>query len=147
MDRRTAFGQVAFGAAAVVGLAQPAFADGAVSGSTRLKARAVYGARIDALKDAVKAGDFAAVADEKNAFILYNSGTYPGAKDKAAKAAAIQDTNAIFAAIKAQDKKGLQTAYGNFVANNDVSPLPDVSQSNGQGYSGDYDYKTRTSAG
>ena len=43
-------------------------------------------------------GDFAAVADEKNAFVLFNSGAYPAIKDKSKKAEAIAGTNAIFAA-------------------------------------------------
>ena len=43
---------------------------GAVSGATILKAKVKYGTRIAALKSAVAAGDFAAVAAEKSAFIV-----------------------------------------------------------------------------
>ena len=146
VDRRAAFGQIAVGAAAFAGLAQPAFADGAVSGATKERAKAIYGSRIAALKGAVDSGDFAAVADEKNAFILYNSGAYPTAKDKDAKAAAISSTNAIFAAIKAGDKAALKSAYGSYVASTGVKAIPAVKNSYGQGYSCDYDYRVNTPA-
>ena len=146
MDRRAAFG--AFGAAAVTAaVPMAAFADGAVSSATVGRARGIYGDRIAALKGAVAAGDFGAVAAEKNAFILFNSGAYPGAKTKDKKAAAIASTNDIFAAIRAGDKAALSSAYTKYVADNDITGLPEVSNSNGQGYSGDYDYKARSSAG
>ena len=73
MDRRAAFGAIAAGAA-VVAAPQLASADGAVSAATINKAKTVYGARIYDLKSAVDAGNFDAVASEKNAFILYGFG-------------------------------------------------------------------------
>lgn len=146
MDRRAAFGQIAAGAAVVAGLPGLATADGAVSASTVGRARGIYGGRIASLKDAVAKGDFAAVADEKNAFILFNSGAYPGSKSKEAKAAAIDGTNKIFAAVKSSDKAALKSAYDAYVKANEISDLPAVSVKNGQGYSSDYDYRVRTSA-
>ena len=101
-DRRAALVQIAGAAAAVVPFA--ANADGAVSSASIGRARGIYGNRIAALASAVAAGDFGAVVDEKTAFILFNSGAYP--KDKAKKASAISGTNAIFAAVRAQDKAG-----------------------------------------
>ena len=38
------------------------------------------------MKDSVAKGDFKAVAEEANAFILFNSGAYPGTKNKDKKA-------------------------------------------------------------
>jgi len=147
MDRRAAFGAIAAGAAAVVAAPQFANADGAVSAATVGKARAVYGNRIAALKSAVEAGNFDAVAEEKNAFVLFNSGVYPTPKDKADKAAAIAGTNAIFSAVKAGDKAALKKAYSAYVASNEIKPLPAVDSSKGQGYSSDFDYKRLSSAG
>lgn len=148
VNRRAAFGKIAgtgAAAAAIVALPQIAVADGAVSFATISRARGLYGDRICALKSAVEKGDFAAVADEKSAFVLFNSGAY--ANDKAKKKAAIEGTNAIFAAIRSQDKAALKKAYSTYVAANEIVPLPDVSKDAGQGYSGDYDYRVRTKAG
>ena len=72
---------------------------------------------------------------------------YPTAKDKELKKAAIADTNAIFAAVRSGDKSALKSAYSKYVAANKIKPAPAVSNKNGQGYSGDFDYKVRTSAG
>lgn len=145
MDRRAAFTTIA-GAAVVTVAPQLAFADGAVSAASRLKARTVYGNRIYDLKTAVDAGNFDAVAAEKSAFVLFNSGAY--AKDKTgAKQAAIEGTNAIFAAIKAGDKAALKTAYSKYVASNEITPLPKVDNQKGQGYSSDFDYRRGTQAG
>jgi Photosystem II Psb31 protein len=144
MDRRAA---VAAAVGMVVAAPQLAFADGAVSAATTLKSKTVYGARIAALKDAVDKGDFAAVADEKSAFVLFNSGAYPTAKSKAAKKAAIEGTNAIFAAVKSGDKAGLKSAYAAYVKANDVKGFPVVTTKSGQGYSSDYDYRRGTAAG
>ena len=144
MDRRAAFGQIATGAAVVAGLPQLALADGAVSGATKERAKAVYGNRIAQLKAAVDKGDFGAVADEKNAFVLYNSGAYPMAKDKSKKSEAINETNAIFAAIKNKDSAALKAAYKQYVASNDIKEFPKVDPQKGQGYSTDYDYRVRT---
>lgn len=110
------------------------------------RARGLYGERIVSLKKAVESGDFAAVADEKNAFILFNSGAYPRVVDKPAKAAAVEGTNAIFAAVKAQDAGALKSAYKSYVASNGITGIPAVSNKDGQGYSGDYDYKVKTKA-
>jgi hypothetical protein len=143
MDRRAAATQIATGAAVLAGLPQLALADGARSAVTEQRARGIYGQRIAALESAVNAGDFGAVAAEKNAFILYNSG---GISDKAKKAAAVKGTNEIFAAIRAKDAAALKKAYSAYKTANDISVIK-VDLSSGQGYSGDYDWKARTPAG
>jgi len=142
-DRRAALVQIAGAAAAVVPFA--ANADGAVSAATIGRARGIYGTRIAALEAAVASGDFGAVVAEKNAFILFNSGAYP--KDKASKANAISATNAVFAAVRAQDKSALKSSYAAYIKTCDISPLPTVQMESGQGYSNDYDYKARSKAG
>jgi Photosystem II Psb31 protein len=147
MDRRAAFGAFAGAAAVVAGVPQIASADGAVSGASILKARQIYGGRILELKSAVDSGNFDAITSEKTAFVLFNSGAYPTAKDKASKKAAIAGTNAIFAAAKAGDKAALASAYKSYVAANDIKGLPTVSKNSGQGYSSDFDYRRGTSAG
>mmetsp|Transcript_20140 Transcript_20140/g.29125 ORF Transcript_20140/g.29125 Transcript_20140/m.29125 type:complete len:183 (+) Transcript_20140:77-625(+) len=144
VDRRTAFTQIATTAAFVAAAPQIASADGAVSNASMTKAKIVYGSRIADLKSAVAAGDFAAVAAEKNAFILYNSGTYPGAKNKSKKAAAVEGTNAIFAAIRSKDAAGLKSAYDSYVAANAINPLKEVTD--GQTFSSDFGYLARTKA-
>ena len=144
VDRRAAFGQIATGAAVVAGVPQIAAADGAVSAATIERSKAIYGDRIAALKSAVDKGDFAAVADEKNAFVLFNSGAYPRVVDKSAKKAAIAATNEIFSAIKAKDAGALKKAYNSYVAANEIKPFPEVSNKTGQGYSGDFDYRVKT---
>lgn len=147
LDRRSAFGAIVGAAAAAVAAPQIASADGAISAASVLKARQVYGGRIYELKSAVEKGNFDAVVDEKNAFILFNSGAYPTAKDKPSKKAAIEGTNAIFAAVRAQDKAALKNAYKNYVAANEISGFPEVTTDKGQGYSSDFDYRRKTSAG
>eukprot|EP00977_Amphora_coffeiformis_P007925 scaffold1771_cov172-Amphora_coffeaeformis.AAC.18 len=147
VDRRAAFGQIAIGAAIVAGVPQIAAADGAVSPATIERSKAIYGDRIAALKSAVDKGDFATVAGEKNAFVLFNSGAYPRVVDKSAKKAAIAATNEIFAAIKAKDAGALKKAYGSYVAANSIKPFPAVSSKDGQGYSGDFDYRVKTKSG
>ena len=138
---------MAFVTAAAVGMPAMASADGAVSSATKTKAKVVYGGRIADLKDAVEKGDFGAVAEEKNAFILFNSGVYPSAEDKASKATAVEGTNAIFAALKSKDAGALKTAYSKYVADNEISAIPTVSNDGGQGYSSDYGYLARTKGG
>jgi len=146
VDRRVALGQIAAaGAAAAVAFPQLASADGAVSAATKARAQGIYGTRIADLKKAVDSGDFNAIAEEKNAFVLYNSGAYPTAKDKSKKKEAIAQTNAIFQAIRKGDKAAVKDAYSKYVATQGIKPLPAV-KDNGQGYSGDYDYKVRTPA-
>lgn len=147
VDRRVALGQIGVAAAGIAGIPAIASADGAVSTATISRARGIYGDRIAALKDAVAKGDFGAVAEEKNAFILFNSGAYPLAKDKLKKAAAIDGTNKIFAAIRSQDKSALRSAYDAYVAANDIKPLPPITADAGQGYSSDYDYRRGTKSG
>jgi len=142
VDRRAAFGQIAAGAFAVVAAPGLASADGAVSTATITKARIKYGSRIANLKKAVEAGDFGAVAAEKAAFILFNSGAYPTAKSKPAKASAISGTNAIFAAIRAGDKAALKSAYDAYVSSNEITPLP--IPAGGQSYASDFGYYVRT---
>jgi len=147
MDRRAAFGQIATAGAVLAGIPSIASADGAVSKQTITKARGLYGDRIASLKSAVDAGDFAAVAEEKNAFILFNSGAYPGAKNKPMFTGAVKDTNKIFAAIRSGDKAALQSAYTSYVSTNEITALPILSSENGQGYSMDFDYKNRGKSG
>ena len=149
MDRRSALAQVGFAAAGLASIPSIASADGAVSGASIGRARGLYGDRIAALKGAVDAGNFAAVAEEKAAFVLFNSGAYPTSKDKSKKAAAIEGTNAIFRAIRAKDSGALKSAYSAYVADNAITGLPDVSidgSSPGQGYSSDFDYRVKSKA-
>eukprot|EP00980_Cylindrotheca_fusiformis_P028354 scaffold22593_cov145-Cylindrotheca_fusiformis.AAC.3 len=142
MDRRAAMGAIA--AAGVVALPQMASADGAVSAATIQRAKFRFGSRIASLKSAVASGDFAAVADEKNAFVLFNSGVYPRVKDKDRKAEAIAGTNAIFAAIRAKDKGALKKAYDEYIKSNEIVDYDNLDPSKGQGFSSDYDYRVRT---
>mmetsp|Transcript_23425 Transcript_23425/g.65376 ORF Transcript_23425/g.65376 Transcript_23425/m.65376 type:complete len:182 (-) Transcript_23425:458-1003(-) len=142
MDRRAAMG--AIGAAALVGVPAMASADGAISTASIQRAKFTYGSRIAALKSAVAAGDFAAVAAEKNAFILFNSGVYPAVKDKSSKASAIAGTNAIFAAIRSKDSGALKSAYDSYIAANDIREPEELDAAEGQGYCGDFDYRVRT---
>jgi hypothetical protein len=143
MDRRAAAAQIATGAAVVAGFPTLALADGARSAATESRARGIYGQRIAGLESAVNSGDFAAVAAEKNAFILFNSGAI---SDKAKKAAAVKDTNAIFAAIRSKDAGALKSAYGAYKKANGIAVV-NVDRESGQGYSADYDWKARTGAG
>jgi len=62
---------IAVGVGASALIPSVAFADGAVSSATVQRARGVYGQRVAALKDAVAKGDFGAVLDEKNIYLLY----------------------------------------------------------------------------
>ena len=79
--------------------------------------------------------------------MLFNSGAYPTAKDKSLKQAAVKTTNEIFAAIRSGDKGALKSAYTAYVKANNIKPLPVITSDKGQGFSGDYDYKIRSSAG
>ncbi|KAL3941397.1 MAG: hypothetical protein SGARI_000617 [Bacillariaceae sp.] len=142
MDRRAAVTAIA--GAALVAAPSMASADGAISAATIQRSRFNYGSRIGALKAAVAKGDFGAVAEEKNAFILFNSGAYPRAKDKELKNAAIAGTNAIFAAIRSKDSAGLKKAYDSYVAANDIKEPAALDANGGQGYSSDYDYRVKT---
>jgi len=143
MDRRAAMGGIA-AAAGVAAMPGMASADGASSKSTIQRARFVYGSRITNLEESVKAGDFAAVAAEKNAFMLYNSGAFPGSKNKAKKAEAIKATNSIFQAIRSKDKKALADSYKTYLGAVNMSDYAALSAEGGQGYSADYDYRVRT---
>lgn len=144
MDRRAAFGQIATAGAVLAGVPAIASADGAVSGASVSRARGIYGSRIAALEGAVNSGDFGAIAEEKNAFILFNSGAY--AANKAKKNAAIAGTNKIFAAIRAGDKSAVKAAYSEYIATNEIKPITDVTTVDGQTYSADFDYRVRTKA-
>jgi hypothetical protein len=134
-------------AAGLVAVPAMASADGSVSAATVQRSKFNYGSRIADLKGAVDAGDFGAVAAEKNAFILFNSGAYPRVKSKPKKAAAIAGTNAIFAAIRAQDKAALKSAYGDYCTANEIKEYEVLSADEGQGYSNDYDYRRKTKLG
>lgn len=142
MDRRSAFGQIATAGAVLAGVPAIASADGAASSATQARARAIYGDRVAALKGAVESGDFGAIADEKGAFILFNSGAY--STNKAKKKAAIAGTNAIFAAIRSGDKAAVKKAYNDYVAANNIKAFDTVKSDNGQGYSSDFDYRVKT---
>lgn len=146
MDRRAAFGQIGAAAAIVAGVPSIASADGAVSQATKTKAKFVYGSRIAALKSAVESGDFQKIVDEKNAFILFNSGVYPTAKDKADKKAAIEDVNKIFAAVRKGDKSGVKSAYDAYVKKNDIKDYAALNAKGGQSYSSDFGYTIKTPA-
>jgi len=146
MDRRAAMGGIA-AAAGIAAMPGMALADGATSTASIQRAKYVYGTRISALKEAVAKGDFAAVASEKNAFILYNSGSYPGVKNKEAKNNAIAATNEIFKAIREKDAKALKTAYTAYLKTVDMSDYSAINADQGQGYSADYDYRVRTNQG
>lgn len=143
MDRRAAAGQIAAGAAVLAGLPNLALADGARSSATQSRARGIYGQRIAALESAVNSGDFGAVAAEKNAFILFNSGAL-ARKDE--QAAAVKQTNEIFAAIRAKDAGALKKAYQAYKSANEIAVVQ-VDKNSGQGFSNDYDFKVRTPAG
>lgn len=144
MDRRSAATQIATGAAVIAGLPSIALADGARSAATESRARGIYGDRIAALESAVNAGDFGAVAAEKNAFILFNSGAIG---DKAKKAAAVKGTNAIFAAIRANDAGALKSAYKEYITANSITGPSAIDLNYGQGYSSDTDFRSRTARG
>merc|ERR1719277_1234726 len=126
MDRRAAMGGIA-AAAGIAAMPGMALADGATSTASVQRARYVYGVRITALKEAVAKGDFAAVAAEKNAFILYNSGAYPGSKNKVKKSSAIAATNEIFKAIRDKDSAALKSAYGAYLKTVDMSDYSAIS--------------------
>jgi len=144
MDRRAAMGGVAAAAVGIAAMPGMALADGAVSKSTIQRAKFTYGSRITELKEEVAKGNFAAVAAEKNAFVLYNSGAYPGTKNKAKKGEAIAATNQIFQAIRSKDAAALKTAYDGYLKTVDMSDYAATSAEDGQGYSADYDYRVRT---
>jgi hypothetical protein len=118
-NRRAALQKVAGAVAGALALPQVASADGAVSTTTIQRSRGIYGGRIAALSGAVSKGDFAAVADEKNAFILFNSGAYQkkGQANKSAKAVAQEGTAEIFAAVDAKDAGKLKAAYAAYTKN------------------------------
>lgn len=142
---QSAFGQIAVAGAAIIAVPGIASADGAVSQATIQRAKGTYGSRIAQLKSAVEAGDFAAVANERNAFILFNSGVYR--KDKTKMAQAVTGTNEIFAAIRAGDKGALKSAYDSYVTANVITDYPATTNDQGQGISSDFDYKRSTNAG
>ena len=146
MDRRAAFGQIAGAAAVLASVPSIASADGAISAASKTKARLVYGNRIAALKKAVDSGDFGAIVEEKSAFILFNSGVYPTPKEKAAKTAAIEDVNKIFAGIRKGDKAAVKAAYESYVKKNDIKAFDQLKASSGQSYSSDFGYTVKTPA-
>jgi len=145
MDRRAAFGQIAAAGAVLAGVPAIASADGSVSASTIGRARGTYGERVVQLAPAVAAGDFKAIAKEKNAFILFNSGVY--ANNKGMKKAAVAQTNDIFKAIRSGDKAAVKGAYDAYVAANKITGLPDIDSKDGQGFCNDFDYRRGTKAG
>jgi hypothetical protein len=149
-DRREVMQALAGAVAGAVVMPQVAMADGAVSAATIQRARGIYGGRIAGLKDAVSKGDFAAIENEKNAFVLFNSGAYrsKGEKAKAEKAAAVAAYEDVLAAVNAKDAGKLKSSYAAYVkaANIDINPKK-VDVSSGQGFGNDYDWKNRTTLG
>eukprot|EP00549_Striatella_unipunctata_P021448 CAMPEP_0118714084 /NCGR_PEP_ID=MMETSP0800-20121206/25947_1 /TAXON_ID=210618 ORGANISM="Striatella unipunctata, Strain CCMP2910" /NCGR_SAMPLE_ID=MMETSP0800 /ASSEMBLY_ACC=CAM_ASM_000638 /LENGTH=151 /DNA_ID=CAMNT_0006619751 /DNA_START=22 /DNA_END=477 /DNA_ORIENTATION=- len=145
MDRREVMGKAAFVAAGLVGLPALANADGSVSFATIGRARGIYGGRVAGLKSAVEKGDLAAIAEDQNAFILFNSGVY--ARDKPKLKAANAKTAELFKAVNAGDTSAVKSIYAAYIKENEINPLPAISSDGGQGYSCDYDYRARTSAG
>jgi Photosystem II Psb31 protein len=146
MERRVAFGQIVTAGAVLAGLPTIASADGAISVASKTKAKVVYGSRIAALKKAVDSGDFAAIADEKSAFILFNSGVYSTPKEKALKKAAIADVNALFAGIRKGDKAAVKTAYDKYVKANGIDDVKAKNAAGGQSYSSDFSYLAKSPA-
>mmetsp|Transcript_8233 Transcript_8233/g.7777 ORF Transcript_8233/g.7777 Transcript_8233/m.7777 type:complete len:177 (+) Transcript_8233:26-556(+) len=142
MDRRSAFGQIATAGAVLAGVPAIASADVAAQ---KNRARGLYGSRIANLAGAVAAGDYSAIAAEKSAFILFNSGAYPN--NKPAQKNAVSQTNAIFAAIRSGDKAAVKSAYDTYVTTNKINILPTVDSNEGQGYCSDFDFRVRSSAG
>lgn len=74
---------------------------------------------------------------------MFNSGA---GLSKPVKAAAVKQTNEIFAAIRSKDAGALKSAYKAYKSANDIATIV-VDMNGGQGYSNDYDWKTRTAAG
>eukprot|EP00611_Tribonema_gayanum_P006442 TRINITY_DN1572_c0_g2_i3.p1 TRINITY_DN1572_c0_g2~~TRINITY_DN1572_c0_g2_i3.p1 ORF type:complete len:159 (-),score=66.64 TRINITY_DN1572_c0_g2_i3:315-791(-) len=146
-ESRRAVLQTVFTAAAVAAVAIPelAFADGAVSEATVQRAKGIYGDKVLSLAGAVKAGNFEAVAAEKNAITLLASGGF-GMSSKADKKQAQALKNAIFAAIDTKNAAALQSAYGDLIK---LAKIPASTGGGGdtQGYSSDYDWKARTAKG
>lgn len=149
-ERRDVLGQAAGALGLVFSGAGAAVADGAVSQTTVARARGIYGGRILALEDAVKAGKLDAVLAEKNAFALFNSGAYklPGAKNKETKAKAVAATDALLAACAAGDKAKAAAAYKEFLSVADISAgYEGKTKAYTQGYSTEYDWKFKTDKG
>jgi hypothetical protein len=151
MSRRNMLGSAA---AAVVGLSvagAPALADGAVSATTVARSRGIYGGRIAALSGAVEKGDFAAILEEKNSFILFCSGAYSqtGKAIKENKAKAVAASTALLAAAEAGNAAGVKAAYKDFLAVAGISAkdYDEKTKEYTQGYSSEFDWKARTDKG
>jgi len=140
---------IAVGVGASALIPSVAFADGAVSSATVQRARGVYGQRVAALKDAVAKGDFGAVLDEKNAFVLFTSGAYakksPADREKSKEATAAY--TAVIDAASKKDGAALKAAYAKFMEVGEINADPWSTVSGGQGASGDFDWKQRTDKG
>eukprot|EP00617_Octactis_speculum_P023869 CAMPEP_0185767228 /NCGR_PEP_ID=MMETSP1174-20130828/41831_1 /TAXON_ID=35687 /ORGANISM="Dictyocha speculum, Strain CCMP1381" /LENGTH=188 /DNA_ID=CAMNT_0028451305 /DNA_START=55 /DNA_END=621 /DNA_ORIENTATION=+ len=136
----------AFGA--MVGASSAALADGAQSMSTRQRSKGIYGARIVALDQAVAAGDFAAVEEQKNAFVLFVSGGFTTPSGKVIAKELKADYANIFAAVSNKDQAALKSSYAEFVKKADIRPLYDEkTKAYTQGYSTEYDWKAYTPKG
>mmetsp|Transcript_66021 Transcript_66021/g.148999 ORF Transcript_66021/g.148999 Transcript_66021/m.148999 type:complete len:158 (+) Transcript_66021:254-727(+) len=138
------------GAFGLIAGAGAASADGAVSTTTVARARGIYGSRILALEDAVAKGNLAAVAEEKNAFILFCSGVYTrkGAKEAALKAKAVAASDALLAAVEKGDTAGAKAAYKEFLSVAAIAkPYEGKDKAYSQGYSTEYDWKYKTPKG
>jgi len=108
--------------AAAVGVAAPAFADGATSKATLDRARAIYGSRVARLTTA----DAATIIEEKNAFTLFVSGAYRSAADKKVKAELTSLQKKAIASAEAGDVAAAQAAVKQFVATGDIVVLDTI---------------------
>jgi len=105
--------------AAALGVAAPAFADGATSKATLDRSRAIYGSRVARLAGA----DAATILEEKNAFTLFISGAYRSAADKSTKAELTKLSKQALASAKAGDAAGAQAAVKEFVKLGNIEVL------------------------
>jgi len=150
---RRDFVNSAIGAVVFAGAAMPAFADGAVSTATVQRARGIYGTRIEELSGAVANADFAAVADELNAFKLFSSGAYAknGPIDKENKKQINAAIANIETAIKKKDAALLKSAYTTVMEVGELGQKDFANEGKdraySQGYSSDFDWKKGTKVG
>jgi len=89
----------------------PAFADGANSATTAFRARSIYGSRVFKLKGA----SAEKIAEEKNAFTLFITGTYRTIDQKETKVQLTKLAKSIDAAAKKGDSATAQALIGDFI--------------------------------
>lgn len=122
-SRRELFSTVA-AAAAFAPLA--AYADGATSGQTLARARAIYGSRVFRLQGA----STDAVLEEKNMFTLFTTGAYRSAADKETTKKLKSLEKAIVKAAKAGDSAATQSGVKEFIAVGKIKELDTVAGGN-----------------